>query len=196
MPLADYLQENILRPLNMTDTNYWTTQDKADRLATLYGDTLEHGRMTPMDAPPKSPHLHPGIGHRGGSGLLSTALDYVKFAQMVLNKGSYDGQRFLGPRTVDFMTQNHIPASHFPLTIGTPMMGLGFGLGFSVIMDTTVNGVMGSVGNHSWSGMADTHFWVDSKEDLIGITCTQYIAEVITNIRQDYKNIVYSALID
>ena len=94
------------------------------------------------------------------------------------------------------MTQNHIPASHFPLTIGTPMMGLGFGLGFSVIMSTAVNGVMGSVGNHGWSGMADTHFWVDSKEDLIGITCTQYIAEVITNIRHDYKNIIYSALMD
>ena len=196
MPLADYLQEKILRPLNMTETNYWTTPDKADRLTTLYGDTVEHGRMTPMDVPPKSPHLHPKIGQRGGSGLLSTAEDYVKFAQMILNKGSYDGHRFLGPRTVDYMTQNHIPANQFPLILGTPMMGLGFGLGFSVIMDTSANGVMGSVGNHGWSGAADTHFWVDSKEDLIGITCTQYIAEMITNIRMDFKNILYSALMD
>ncbi|MEM7332357.1 MAG: serine hydrolase domain-containing protein [Chloroflexota bacterium] len=196
MPLADYLQEKILRPLNMTDTNYWTAQENAARLTTLYGDTIEHGRMTPMDVPPKTPHLHPNVGQRGGSGLLSTAQDYVKFAQMILNKGRYEGQRFLGPRTVDYMTQNHIPASHFPLTIGTPMMGLGFGLGFSVIMDTSANGVMGSIGNHGWSGMADTHFWVDSKEDLIGITCTQYIAEEITNIRHDFKNILYSAIMD
>lgn len=193
--LGEFLQEEILRPLNMTDTDYWVPQEKLDRFTSLYA-TTEKGPMTLMDTPEKSPHAHSGIGQRGGSGLVSTAEDYIKFAQLILNKGELDGVRLLGPRTVDFMTMNHIPASHFPLKIGTPMKGQGFGLGFSVIMDVAQHGVLGSVGNHGWSGMADTHFWVDTKEELIGMTYTQYIAEEMTPIRHDFKNILYAAIRD
>lgn len=196
MPLGDYLQERILRPLNMTDTNYCVPAEKADRFTTMYGDHPDHGPMTPMDVPEKSPHMHPTIGHRGGSGLISTAGDYIKFAQLLLNKGTLGDVRLLGSRTVDFMTSNHIPAGHFPLTIGEPMRGTGFGLGFSVIMDVAQNGIMGSVGNHGWSGMADTHFWVDPKEELIGMTFTQYIGLEISAIRYDYKNMLYAAIVD
>ena len=194
MSLEDYLQEKILRPLNMHNTGYWVPAEKMNRFTTLYGDSPKHGPMTTFDKPEISSHGNPNIVHRGGSGLVSTAEDYLRFAQLVLNKGTFDGVRLLGPRTIDYMTTNHIPTSHFPIGSDATMLGMGFGLGFSTIMDPAKNGVLGSVGNHGWSGMADTHFWVDTKEDLIGMTYTQYIGLQTMPIRYDFKNILYGAI--
>lgn len=194
--LGDYLHEKLIQPLGMVDTDYEIAAEKLPRFTTMYGDTQEHGPMTVLDVPESSPHTRKVLNQRGGSGLLSTADDYIKFGQMILNKGEYNGTRYLGSRTVDFMTQNHIPATHFPLAIGDPMYGKGFGLGFSVVMNVAETGVMCSLGNHGWSGMADTNFWVDPVENLVGSTYIQYIGLETCPLRYDFRNILYAAIKD
>lgn len=194
MPLGEYLQKHIFVPLGMADTGYEIAHEKLPRFTTMYGDSAESGPMTVLDVPQSSPHARSVKNERGGSGLLSTAVDYVKFAQMLLNHGELDGVRLLGPRTVDFMTSNHIPKANLPLVISEPLHGKGFGLGFSIVTDVAAQGVMGSVGNYGWSGMADTTFWVDPVEQLVGMTYIQYIGLVTSPLRYDFMNILYSAI--
>jgi CubicO group peptidase (beta-lactamase class C family) len=133
----------------------------------------------------------------GGAGLVSTASDYLRFAQFVLNRGELDGVRLLGPRTVELMTSNHLPAALMPIAMGEEQMpGFGFGLGFSVMMDVALSGWMGSVGLHGWGGWASTHFWVDPQEQVIGILMTQYIPSGTYPIRTDFRTLVYQALVE
>ena len=105
--------------------------------------------------------------------------------------------RLLGPRTVDLMTANHLPPTLLPMVMGEePMPGIGFGLGFSVMMDVPQSGLMGSVGLHGWGGWASTHFWVDPQEQLIGIFMSQYIPSGTYPVRTDFRTLVYQALVD
>ena len=194
MPLGDYLQEKILLPLEMFDTDYEVPADKVGRFATMYGQTEDGNPLGILDDAHTSPHTRAVTNQRGGSGLVSTAADYIQFAQMIANKGTYQGKRYLGRKTLEYMVQNHIPTDLFPLGIGTEMPGIGFGLGFSSIVDTAAVGELGSLGNHGWSGAADTHFWVDPVENLIGMVLTQYMPSGTWPIRQDFTNLLYQAL--
>ena len=111
---------------------------------------------------------------RGGHGLFSTTGDYFRFAQMLANGGELDGARILGRKTVELMHSNHVPPKLLPLDIGgLPLPGYGFGLGSRVLMDVAQSGAPGSVGEFGWSGAAKTHYWVDPKEDLVGLFMTQ-----------------------
>lgn len=195
MDLADFFQEKILGPLGMVDTAYAIAPEKLERFATLYGPG-EGDELAILDVPAASEFLPPVRLHAGGHGLISTATDYFRFCQFLLNKGELDGVRLLGPRTVGLMTMNHIPPRLLPICMNEPMPGIGFGLGFRVMMDVAQSGMMGSVGEYGWGGYAETYFWVDPREELIGILMTQYLPSLTYPIRMDFRTLVYQALID
>jgi len=202
-PIDGYLQKHVFDPLGMKDAGYWLGPEKADRLATVYW--AKDGKLIPLD----QAHGHPGEmwlftpasvnsytanhKHMGGSyGLLSTAEDYWRFAQMILNRGQLNGARILGPQTVELMGQDHLA----PAGIPDFEKGKGFGLGFQVIENEAAAGGLGSVGSLSWGGAATTGFWIDPKEDLVIISLTQHLgAPKAAEDAGRLRNLVYSALI-
>jgi CubicO group peptidase (beta-lactamase class C family) len=135
--------------------------------------------------------------HAGGSGLVSTTSDYLRFAQCILNRGELEGVRLLGPKTVELMTCNHLPPAVLPIAFEgmEPMLGMGFGLGFSVMLDFAQTGLMGSLGDHGWGGYAETLFWIDPKEDMVALLMTQYLPSQTYPIRKEFRTAVYQALI-
>ena len=194
--LADFMQEKIFSPLEMVDTAFYIDPSKLDRFCTLYGKTAKNDFDT-LDLPASSEYLPPVNLHSGGSGLVSTTSDYLRFARCILNKGELDGVRLLGPKTIELITSNHLPVNLLPIAFEgyEPMLGMGFGLGFGVMLDVAQTGVMGSVGDHSWGGFAETFFWIDLKEDLIAILMTQYLPSQTYPIRKEFRTTVYQALI-
>jgi CubicO group peptidase (beta-lactamase class C family) len=196
-PLAVFMQEKIFAPLRMVDTAFYIEPSKLDRFCTLYGKTAESD-FGVLDLPDSSEYLPPVNLHSGGSGLLSTASDYLQFARCILNKGELDGVRLLSPKTVELMTSNHLPAELLPIAFegSEPMLGMGFGLGFGVMLDVAQTGVMGSVGDHSWGGYAETFFWIDPKEDLIAILMSQYLPSQTYPIRKEFRTTVYQSLLN
>jgi CubicO group peptidase (beta-lactamase class C family) len=196
MPLADFLEEKILQPLGMKDTAFFVPSAKMERFATIYGQT-EEGNLEVLDAATAGDYSETVRLHCGGHGLVSTAADYLRFAQMVLNKGELNGVRFLGPKTVKLMTTNHLPPAFLPIAMGEVQMpGFGFGLGFSVLIDAAQAGIMASAGTHGWGGWASTKSWIDPQEQLIGILMLQYIPSDTYPIGEDFRTLVYQALID
>jgi CubicO group peptidase (beta-lactamase class C family) len=194
LPLAGFMDREIFGPLRMEDTAYSIAPEKASRFATLYGKT-ETGDLEELDAATGGRYSEVKL-YLGGSGLVSTASDYLRFAQLLLNGGELDGVRLLGRKTIELMTINHVPAALLPLVMGEPWPGFGYGLGLGVLMDLAQSGIMGSVGNFRWSGWANTHFWVDPHEQLIGILMLQYIPGGTYPVTDDFKTLVYQALVD
>jgi CubicO group peptidase (beta-lactamase class C family) len=198
MPLEDYLEEKIFQPLGMVDTAFHTPAEKHDRLATLYGWGLwvEKMRDERFKKPPEMPS--------GGGGLVSTAADYLRFCQMMLNGGKLDRVRLLGRKTVEYMTRNHIAPEIFPIAFpGNIMWGTGFGLGFAVTMDAAQTQQIATDGEYNWGGAASTIFWIDPTEELIVIMMTQlmsYTKDGVGVETSDYrghlKALVYQALVD
>ena len=136
----------------------------------------------------------------GGAGLVSTAADYVRFTRMLLNRGELDGVRLLGNRTVDFMTRNHLPGNADIPSIGRPASaqdafeGVGFGLGFSVLIDPVRNEILGSLGEYAWGGLASTAFWVDPVERITVVFMTQLVPSSTYPIRSELRTLVNSSL--
>jgi CubicO group peptidase (beta-lactamase class C family) len=194
MSLLDYLREKVFNPLGMVDTDFSVPPDKTSRFSTLYGKT-ETGDLGVLDDTIGGGYFNVSL-HSGGSGLVSTMPDYYHFTQMVLNKGTSGGLRLLSPKTVDYMTANHVPQSLLPISMGEPWLGFGFGLGFSVMLDIPISGMMGSTGVHGWGGWANTHFWIDQQEQLIGILMMQYIPSGTHPFTNDFRTAVYQALIE
>jgi CubicO group peptidase (beta-lactamase class C family) len=196
MPFADFLDEKIHQPLGMKDTAFFVPPAKMERFAEVYGQT-EKGTLEVLDVATAGDYSETVRLHSGGHGLVSTAADYLRFAQMLLNGGELDGVRLLGPRTVELMTTNHLPPSLLPIAMGEEQMpGFGFGLGFSVLIDAAQAGILASVGTHGWGGWASTMFWIDALEQLIGILLLQYIPSGTYPIREDFRTLVYQALTD
>ena len=195
-PLGEFMQEKIFGPLGMDDTAFEIAPSKLDRFCTLYGKT-PGSNLGILDLPGSSKYLPPVTLISGGSGLVSTTSDYRQFAQFILNKGELDGVRLLGPRTVEMMTCNHLPVALMPIAFegDDPMLGMGFGLGFGVMVDAAHSGVMGSVGDHSWGGYAETFFWIDPLEDMFAILMTQYLPSQTYPIRKEFRTSVYQSLI-
>jgi len=194
--LADFMEEKIFDRLGMVDTAFHIDPSRLSRFCTLYGKTPD-SEFGVLDVPDSSEYLPPVTLYSGGSGLVSTTSDYLKFAQCILNGGELNGVRLLGPKTVALMTTNHLPAPLLPIAFeGTePMLGMGFGLGFGVMLDPAQTGVMGSVGDHGWGGYAETFFWIDPKEDLIANLMTQYLPSQTYPIRKEFRTAVYQSLI-
>ena len=127
----------------------------------------------------------------GGGGLMSTAGDYLRFCQMMLNGGTLNGVRILSPKSVELMTANHLG----DLPMGFGRNGVGFGLGFSMSLDQGVVGELGSTGEYNWGGAAGTAFWIDPKEQLIGIFMVQSIPHQ-TRLGREFKLLAYQSIVD
>jgi CubicO group peptidase (beta-lactamase class C family) len=143
--------------------------------------------------PPKTSHYaRPTKNPSGGGGLVSTTSDYLRFAQMLLNKGELDGVRLLGRKTVELMTTNHLPDGVHPFDDAAS----GFGLGVSVLMDLGKSQMLGTIGNFGWGGAANTNFWIDPKEELIGILMLQFMPGDTYPVTPDFHILTYQALVD
>jgi len=195
MPLADFMQERIFNPLGMVDTSFEIDPSNILRFCTLYGKTAKSD-FDLLEEPASSEYLPPVSFHAGGSGLVSTTADYLRFARCILNKGQLEGTRLLGPKTVTLMTCNHLPNNLLPIAYegSEPMLGMGYGLGFGVMLDPAQAGMMGTVGDHSWGGNAETYFWIDPDEELIAILMSQYQPSQTYPIRKEFRSVVYQAL--
>lgn len=198
-PLDAYLKEKIFAPLGMVDTGFTVPPAAADRFAACYARS--DGKTVLQDDPETSAYTRPRTYFSGGSGLVSTATDYFRFAEMLRRGGELDGARILGPRTLAFMTQNHLPggqdlgATALPSSFSeTRYEGVGFGLGFYVTLDPVSAQVPSSAGEFGWGGMASTAFWVDPGEDLVVVFMTQLIPSTTFNFRGQLKSIVYGAI--
>lgn len=195
--LADFMQEKIFGPLGMVDTAFYIDPTKVSRFCTLYGKTPD-SNFGVLDTPDTSVYLPPIAFHDGGSGLVSTIADYLQFAQCILNKGELNDVRLLGPKAVELMTCNHLPTALLPIAFegADPMLGMGYGLGVGVMMDIAQTGFMGSIGDYSWGGYADTYYWTDPQEELIAILMTQYLPSNTYPIRKEFRTAVYQALLE
>jgi CubicO group peptidase (beta-lactamase class C family) len=197
IPLADFMHVKIFAPLGMIDTAFHIDPSKLTRFCTLYGKTADSD-FGVLDLPDSSEFLPPVITHSGGSGLVSTTTDYLQFAQCILNRGELNGVRLLGSRTIALMTCNHLPVEFLPISYEgmEPMLGMGYGLGFGVMLDPAQSGMMGSIGDHGWGGFAETYFWIDPKEEIIAILMSQYQPSQTYPIRKEFRTAVYQALIN
>lgn len=192
-PFETFLQERIFEPLGMVDTSFFVPEAKLSRFAATYGPG-EQGGLTVIDAAQTSHYTNPQKRASGGGGLVSTTADYLRFAQMLLNKGELDGVRLLGRKSVELMTTNCLPAGvHLD---NDPSRGVGFGLGVSVLLDPGKIQQLGTIGNYGWGGAANTNFWVDPKEALIGIVMLQFMPPDTYPVVVDFRNLTYQALVD
>jgi CubicO group peptidase (beta-lactamase class C family) len=201
-PLDEFFAEEVLGPLDMTDTAFSVPEGDLDRLAALYipnpgggGGVRRYDRMG-AGATRRPTFLG------GGGGLVGTAADYHRFTQLLRRGGELDGTRLLGPRTVAYMTRNHLPGGHDLATVGRPIsaesetLGVGFGLGFSVVLDAAGAKSLSSPGEYAWGGLASTAFYVDPVEDLTALFFTQLMPSSTYPIRPQLRTLVQQALVD
>lgn len=177
---GEFLAERIFRPLGMTDTAFFVAPEKAGRLAAVYDFDKEQGKLVEastlfsMDMPD---YTRPPAMESGGGGLVSTTMDFARFAQMIANNGELDGVRILAPATVELMGTNMIPRSILAPGDGSAVSlfsdGVGYGLDVLVMMDARAAGTLGGDGTMSWGGAAGTWFWVDPANDLIFVGMLQ-----------------------
>ncbi len=194
-----YLQERILGPLGMADTAFYPAEEKLDRFANIYGPG-EGGLKELADDRVLMRYKPPVTFFSGGGGLVSTASDYMRFCQMLLNGGELDGIRLLGPKTIEIMTEPHLTDEQLEYAANTvgpeQFQGSSFGLGFRVVTSVAETGVLGSEGTYSWGGAASTIFWIDPVEDLIAILMTQFMPSNQYQLRRDFQIATYQALVD
>ena len=188
--LGVFLEQSICGPLGMVDTGFWTPPAKQQRLAEPLAADIPLLPMPLLD--PRKPPPMDG----GGSGLMSTAMDYARFLQCLLNGGELDGQRIASPHTVRLMTHDHVGSipqnvSQFGGQMLTP--GIGFGLGFAVRMAKGLEDLPGSPGMYSWGGVCGTTFWVDPQQELVAILMSQASLQR-EHYRQLWRNLVYGAM--
>ena len=186
----------------MVDTSFVVPAEKMDRLAQLYtpngtaegADGFRQMGRGPLVVAPASTSegfMEGATFESGGGGLVSTARDYLRFSQMMLNGGELDGVRILSPKTVELITTNHLG----DIQMGFGRSGVGFGLGFAVALDQGDIGEIGSAGEYNWGGAAGTSFWIDPEENLIGIFMVQSIPHR-TRLAQTFKVLTYQAIVE
>jgi CubicO group peptidase (beta-lactamase class C family) len=198
-PFEKYLVEKVTKPLGMVDTDFHVPKEKHERLAANYSAGAG-GKLDLIDDPAKSRYLAPRRVNSGGGGLVSTAADYLRFCKFMLNKGELDGVRLLGRKTVELMTMNHLDGDMADM--GTPRFsestytGIGFGLGFSVMIDPAKAQIAGSPGEFAWGGAASTAFWIDPVEDMAVVLLAQLMPSSTYPIRRELRVLTYQAIVD
>jgi CubicO group peptidase (beta-lactamase class C family) len=165
--LGAYLTERILAPLQMTETAFFTVEENATRLAEAFPSDPWSGENVKLFNMLEKPAME-----SGGGGLVSTTMDYARFCQMLLNKGSLDGERIIGRKTLELMASDHL-SPHVKIKGDLVPAGHGFGLGFAVRRQVGIAPFLGSAGQFFWSGMAGTFFWIDPQEDLFAVFMMQ-----------------------
>ncbi len=193
-PLGVLLEERLIRPLGMKDTSFVVPENKVARIA-------EPFKLDPLTGQPFNLMLDltkPMGNDAGGAGLATTADDYLRFCQMLLKGGTLDGERYLSRTTVALMTSDHLgPRVATPVQPGEVLMGVQgytFGLGFMVRQGAGIAGVHGSEGDYAWGGVGGTFFWIDPKEQLIGILMAQTPGAIRQHYRRMFKTLVYQAI--
>jgi CubicO group peptidase (beta-lactamase class C family) len=188
IPLDQYFEQKIFKPLGMKDTFFYAPDDKVSRRATIYTPVAGGGIKAMPVAQNRTRKYFSGAG-----GLSSTAADYVRFCQMLLNGGQLDGTRLLSRKTIELMTQNHIGPT---IKLWDSLPGERFGLGFSIKTDLGETANLGSVGTFGWGGAFGTVFWIDPKEQMVGILMIQLRPYDHVNIRQDIRTMAYQSIIE
>jgi CubicO group peptidase (beta-lactamase class C family) len=183
MPFDRFMEERLTRPLGMRDTFFYVPDNKLDRLATLCSPG-------PRNARPAREMRGSRVFFAGAGGLFSTAEDFLRFSQMMLNGGTLDGARILSRKSIELMTANHI--GNLPIWPDLP--GYRFGLGVRVMMDLGKSGRLDSIGSYGWSGAFGTWQWIDPKEEMAGVLMIQTTA--YDNIRFDAQNLALQAIVD
>lgn len=221
--LSEYLQSNVLQPLAMVDTGFSVDPTKHDRFTALYtplsgGDMssvarapsahksaqeiAQRGGLKLQESSVDSRFLQPTELYSGGGGLTGTIGDYARFCQMLLNGGELEGERVLGRKTVEYMRLNHLPDNRDMAAMGQPVWsetsydGIGFGLGFAVVVDPVKAHIITSPGEFHWGGAASTFFWLDPVEDMFTVFFTQLMPSSTYPIRRELRTRVYQALVD
>ncbi len=193
---GDFLEERIFEPLNMKDSGFQVPSDKADRFAANYGP--QNGGMTLLEDPATSPYLKEPSLDSGGGGMVGTASDYLRFAQMLLNGGELDGVRIVSEAAVREMTTDHLGPEFGNAPLGTigpfPFDGIGFGYTGAVVKKGMKQTIFGGEGEYSWGGYASTDFWIDKKEKIVGIVLTQLIPTGTYPTRIVMHNGTYAAI--
>lgn len=196
MSLGAFFQTRIFDPLGMEDTGFDVPPNQAQRLAVLY----QHADGGFEKAPHQNRWARPVTLQSGGAGLVSSMADYQRFADMLLQRGAYEGGHMLGRKTFDLMVANHMGGdlasrgqAHFS---ETTMEGIGFGLGMSVMLDPARAKIIGSPGEFAWGGWASTAFWVDPVEDMTVILMTQLAPSSAHALRRQLRVLSYQALVE
>ena len=201
VPLDRFLRERLFEPLGMHDTAFWADGDKAERLGALYVPNPRDGSIFRYDPIGEAARRAPSY-LSGGGGLVSTTHDYLRFCEMLRRGGELDGVRLLGPRTLASITTIHLPGGvdleHFGQSTfsETAFDGVGFGLGFAVVIDPAAARTPSSPGEFSWGGAASTGFWVDPVEDVTAVFMTQLLPSSTYTLRAQFKQLVKAALTD
>ena len=192
-PFDAFLRARILEPLEMDDTAFVVPRDKLDRFTGHY--VREGGALQLVDSPVDGEYTRPPAWLSGGGGLTSTASDYIRFAQMLLQDGQLGGVRILAPETVRMMRANRLPEALVPIQLGAYLSpGYGFGLGFAVVVDAESSPEPDNDGVFRWAGAANTFFWIDPQEDLIGMVWTQVNPFAAYDLEREFQTLVYEAL--
>src|SRR5271165_4910962 len=193
--LDAFVRERITGPLKMPDTGFWVKPESLSRLAKADG-----AQNAPFEDATKKPNIF-----SGGGGMLSTAGDYARFSQMLLNGGELEGVRILSPKTIALMTSDQLDSKverHTPVALAltsfgpVPEMGTSFGLGFAVRVDPGRNPMPGSVGDYSWTGISGTLFWVDPQTKLVAVLLTQSPQLSLNQIYRQGRVMVYQAMVN
>ena len=203
--LDEFFAQRLFGPLGMTDTAFYAQPDDLGRLAQLYTRGPDNKATRGPEAMANEVRQRPTM-LSGGGGLVSTAADYNRFLRMLLPTadspaGELDGTRLLSPRTVSYMGRNHLPGNQTleqfgrPLNAESPQRGVGFGLGFAVVLDPAAGKVDVSAGELSWGGAASTAFWIDPAEGITATFFTQLIPSSAHPIRSQLRQLVYQALV-
>ncbi|MFT7653325.1 MAG: CubicO group peptidase (beta-lactamase class C family) [Limisphaerales bacterium] len=206
-----YLKEHIFDPLDMTDTFFEVPEGKTDRFLPNHFLDPKNGKAVVMDGTQGLPGSE-NCGamcdyenvtlYSGGGGLVSTLRDYVRFAE-AMRDGELDGVRILSPKTVNYMSSNHLPSAiasgggsgEQPNLVGNALGGFGFGLGFGIVTDTAANGAMGSAGQYYWGGAAGTVFWIDPVEDIVVVSMMQLMGGW-PSYRPDLRVATYQSIVE
>jgi CubicO group peptidase (beta-lactamase class C family) len=198
-PFEDFLQDRVLRPLGMTDTDFFVRPENHARFAANYIRGTD-GTLMLIDDPAESRYRTPRALCSGGGGLVSTAGDYLRFCRMMLNKGELDGARLLGRKAVELMMSNHLRGDMADMGQArfseSTYEGIGFGLGFSVMLDPARAQILGTPGECAWGGAASTAFWIDPAEDMAVVLLTQLMPSSTYPIRRELRVLTYQAIVD
>jgi CubicO group peptidase (beta-lactamase class C family) len=188
-----FLQERVFTPLRMIDTGFHVPPEKHVRLTKLYAPA-EGNTVVLNKTPAQGSYLKPTVHFGGGSGLVSTAADYLRFCQMLLNGGELEGVRILSRKSVELMSADHLVS--IPRQSAVLSNGYGFGLTVAVNRGVGFTGAIGSAGEFNWGGAAGTRFWIDPKEQMIGIFMIQILPHTNLTYGGQFKQLAYQAIVD
>ena len=191
------IANRVTDPLGMSDTVWHCDASRRDRLSALY---VPDENNQAVRSPASDAVLHRPTIFSGGGGLLSTTADYVRFNRMIAGGGELEGTRVLSPRTIALMRSNHLPGDLGELSSGgfaeTSFDGVGFGLGFAVLLDAAKQHSVANAGEFYWGGIASTGFWIDPVDDITCVFMTQLMPSSTHPIRSQLRQLIHSARID